>query len=491
LKENDGSLKSPKSNNENPFTTKSKLSRTPDNVFTKEGKSERLLPTTPIIKTTAPESIIKLTEKELIIPVINDWQDDKVVDIKDKEIQCEVIEATPVELTNAISESSPIAFLKVENFDEENINLDSNEQLNDEISCEMGNFLESDLDELSIDEVLMAFRDDAAAAEKAILMATTRGHLHPREFREYLKAFKSPTKPTPETEIDPNFSRIRSTLSKENHSVPTHYPRTDNTIISSSPKSSLLNMLAMADTPPINKSTDNDTSYRYSPATYSLPVKDPIKIITKQQEESKQFLRNRTEAMRLVVATAVASVTTLTSSSTSSAPTPSTSIVSISNPTLKVKPLVHSAIKVPLVHSAIKAPLVHSAIKVPVISIKQSAEIPVVEMGMEMEGFLPTKKLIRTPPKVNDFNSTVPIPIPLPLNVEENSKILSASKQDTDFVNIETEKSCINVNERIVVLNKSIDMITAPLENEGGEEMISSIDQKGLEMLVEVVPGKV
>lgn len=446
--------------------------------MTKKGKSEDSFVAIPII-TTASERLDE-TEQKLHIPemvvtkAIKNWQDDKLVDIKANDAQLEIVGSTGSELAHTMKESAHISVM-IDSPEEErsnngNMNSVVIEHIHDEITCEMRNFIESDLDELSIDEVLMAFRNDAVAAEKAILMATTRGHLHPREFREYLKAFKSPTKSIPEIQMDTTFSRTQTTMTKENNLAPTYYPRIDNTIASSSPKSSLLNMLSLADTPQsVKRTTGDDTDSLYSPVTscQDLPFKDSK---AKIQEESKQSLKDRTEAMRLVVAAAVASVTTLTTLTSSSSvvmsapPIPSSSsssTVPMKNISLEMKSLIQSAIKSPL--------------SIPV-------EIPILESGNEEEGFLPSKRLIHTPPKeiaVEGYD-TFPMSISQPIEAEKSlSKEPLVGKQDVDFVNMEgTEISCIK--NQLVALGGNDDRVTEVSLDNRIVDSQSSIEPKYL-----------
>ena len=86
--------------------------------------------------------------------------------------------ASAVSATSSSSSSSSI----VEN------NINSEEEVNG-LAAATGGF-----DQLSIAEILDAFREDAAAAEEALSLATSFGRLRPEEFREYLRAFRSPLK---------------------------------------------------------------------------------------------------------------------------------------------------------------------------------------------------------------------------------------------------------------------------------------------------------
>jgi hypothetical protein len=52
--------------------------------------------------------------------------------------------------------------------------------------------------ELCLNEILTAFREDKQMAEKALLFASRSGKLYPHEFREYIRAFRSPS-PKPMT----------------------------------------------------------------------------------------------------------------------------------------------------------------------------------------------------------------------------------------------------------------------------------------------------
>lgn len=262
------------------------------------------------------------------------------------------------------------------------------------------NSVESELNQLNIDEVLQAFRDDAEAAEKAIEMATICGRLHPKEFREYLQAFRSPIKQCDEQlmkdELEWNYTRTLSARIMSGIDSATTLSALPEIVAFSSPKSSLLNMLEMADTP-IEKITVRN-NLAYSPILMSVectpfagsddhwgtPLPKMEEDTVKGEASRHHSLKDRTETTRLAVAAAVASVSNIPFA------TPSYHDSTATECTQSENAIVPPAPK--MIRISVHVPCIAEQLSIPESLIAQSP-------GKEEEGFLPRKVMMRTPPK--------------------------------------------------------------------------------------------
>lgn len=366
--------------------------------------------------------------------------------------------------------------------------------------------IDTDLDELNIDEVLQAFRADAEAAEKAIVMATTCGRLHPTEFREYLKAFMSPkTKESikekenfcgnedskiTEEEINhnQNFSTTASTFLLEQRSneysnqkysnIPTSYKSMESNIFSS-PKSSLLNMLQMADTPIENNNIKSNEVLSRSPIN---ECKNSLLIINAENENNidnnlenqeiiidkdieqqhqrrelknnhdeelpSQTLKERATAMRLIVATAVASISNININIPFS--TPTHTIASTPPPQLDIEtPVVNPSqiTKNPHPNPIISKNMPTNISKIP----PQIDEQEILETKNLEEVFNPRRIMLRTPPRnipTSDSRESS-----IPENCSENilhKKSIERCVESSSLRNISVAKNVpLNVDKNV------------------------------------------
>ena len=215
-----------------------------------------------------------------------------------------------------------------------------------------------------LQEVLQAFRENAETAERALIMATACGKLHPKQFKEYLIAFMSPHRGGKITEVgnksmhenkDKNDATNEGEKKTENEKMPIDYlgidhlaaklAKTEQGLFQPSgqyyfvpahydqpkvleflsPKSSFLDMLEGADTPVassnISKKVCSPLAENMRECPFSInDCQDSVNpnvensVVTSGEcignavENRHQSLKSRTEAVRLVVATAVASV---------------------------------------------------------------------------------------------------------------------------------------------------------------------------------------
>jgi hypothetical protein len=296
------------------------------------------------------------------------------------------------------------------------------------------NSVESDLDQLNIDEILQAFRDDAKAAERAIEMATICGRLHPKEFREYLRAFRSP--PAKDLQritesltlqgslerVERNkdtiwdISRTQSALlvfsSDQNNLLPICHRMGQQSF--PSPKSSLLHFLEMADTP-IAMPPSQDISSNIVNADLASSEPEVTSVICEVEfsaaksakinvvEVKHLSIKDRADEVRIVVAAAVASVLNI--------PLPQTT----PSNTLPTQPI-------PL-------PVVHTQPPEVAENLRRCSEDNFSQMKEE-EGFHPKKVIMRTPPKVIEESVTetsTPIPSSVKLSNEPIPEITVAT----------------------------------------------------------------
>ena len=267
------------------------------------------------------------------------------------------------------------------------------------------NSIESDLDQLNIGEILQAFRDDAKAAERAIELATICGRLHPKEFREYLKAFRSPLpkgkqkcidgSPTLQGSFDGLQNNLYGDVSKTQLAL--LVPSTDlHNLLPvchrlgqqsfSSPKSSLLQFLEMADTPiglgsSQNCSPDVDMDYASSERGVKEVASEAESTALNRSktdivEVKHVSIKDRADEVRIVVAAAVASVSNIPLAQT----TPLNSLPTQPTP------------------QPISLPVVSSQLLESVVD-KRCSDDNFSQMKEE-EGFHPRKVMMRTPPKI-------------------------------------------------------------------------------------------
>lgn len=336
--------------------------------------------------------------------------------------------------------------------------------------------IESDLDQLNIDEVLQAFRDDAVAAEKAIEMATTCGRLHPKEFREYLQAFKSP-----ESKHDAIHDTDAEWITSDNQSM-FCFPRGENNLLPSfhrlesvthnSPKSALLNLLEMADTP-ITKELKSETRHEDeselenenenesrslmcfpippSSYSYSSPKEHSEVMSDKEVQGPPLSFKDRADAVRLVVAAAVASVSNI-AMSTPSAVQPSDSIIPDNVPLHPVKSVMPPAPKmarVPLI--------VPTIVDIPDTMDFFDAQNP----GEKSEVFNPKKVMARTPLKSGDSVLTY-----VPIMKDDSERVFfPENRNEIKMKRMSSDE--INSNE--IILNNC-----RPQQSERKRESISS-----------------
>jgi hypothetical protein len=334
------------------------------------------------------------------------------------------------------------------------------------------NSVESELNQLNIDEVLQAFRDDAEAAEKAIEMATICGRLHPKEFREYLRAFRSPIKQSDEQlmkdDLEWNYTRSQSARIVSGV-VSATLPTLPQTIAFSSPKSSLLNMLEMADTPigdisvrnnlacsPIQMSVEC-TSTPGNDDQWGTPLPKTEEENVKGETSRHQSLKDRTETTRLAVAAAVASVSSVSNfpfaTSTPSYPDSTTGIQCTQSGNAIVPPAPRM-VRIPLF-----VPSIAEQLSIP---DALTANTP----GKEEEGFLPSKVMMRTPPKCPEDTVLKSVPTEdfegktedkmaqqSEGNCNDDSVLLDANPIDSEM-HVDEMKEALSVNTS--VLNESI-----------------------------------
>ena len=210
---------------ENPFATKSKIRRTPDksnpegtsspvppplsivvepNVMAGSSRdyndSENVRPismnkeTTPRVQ--APLAIHKpvlvvATKKTVRSSSSSNSRSGPIQSVSNEEIRSRMSVAVEdkivVEVPISVAEQPVVSVDSRASSSTNENNINSEEGAN--ILTASGDF-----DQLSIAEILDAFREDAAAAEEALSLATSFGRLRPEEFREYLRAFRSPLK---------------------------------------------------------------------------------------------------------------------------------------------------------------------------------------------------------------------------------------------------------------------------------------------------------
>lgn len=270
------------------------------------------------------------------------------------------------------------------------------------------NSIESDLDQLNIGEILQAFRDDAKAAERAIELATICGRLHPKEFREYLRAFRSPPPKEKQRSIDGSLTLQGSFdgLQNDLHGYDVSktqlallVPSTDlHNILPvchrlgqqsfPSPKSSLLQFLEMADTPiglgvgsSQNCLSDVDVDFASSERevkeVFSEAESTAIKSSKTDIVELKHIsLKDRADEVRIVVAAAVASVSNI--------------------PLAQTTPL--NIFPTQPTPQPISLPVVSSQLLESIVD-KRCSDDNFSQMKEE-EGFHPRKVMMRTPPKI-------------------------------------------------------------------------------------------
>ena len=275
------------------------------------------------------------------------------------------------------------------------------------------NSIESDLDQLNIGEILQAFRDDAKAAERAIELATICGRLHPKEFREYLRAFRSPPPKEIEKGIDGSPTSQGSLDGLQNDLYGDDVSKTQLALLVPStdlhnilpvchclgqqsfpsPKSSLLHFLEMADTPiglgvgsSQNCLSDVDVDF----ASSVKEVKEVVSVAectankrskTDIVEVKHISIKDRADEVRIVVAAAVASVSNIPKAQT----TPLNSFPT--QPTLQ-----------PISPPVVSSHLLESQLLESIVD-KRCSDDNFSQMKEE-EGFHPRKVMMRTPPKI-------------------------------------------------------------------------------------------
>lgn len=415
-----------KSNNENPFRTKSRVERTPDISAIKRRKSVKsALPVRSVVEnqvdtcqiddtsfTSASPRQALFTEPRLSTfnifkgfalcheEVAADEEDNLVGTANDnfRQTKSEPLAKSEKSMVTEDVDDVPNSIIEAT----ESSNHDA---MDDSTSDNDLNSVESELNQLNIDEVLQAFRDDAEAAEKAIEMATICGRLHPKEFREYLRAFRSPNGKQSDDqimkeELEWNYTRTQSALilpGVEGASLPTVY-RPDS-LVFASPTSSLLNMLEMADTP-IEGAPARD-NLACSPILMSVectPIPEVDDVwgipVPKQEEETMKgeasrhhSLKDRTESTRLAVAAAVASVSNFPFATSTPSYPDSTTGMQTTQSGNAIVPLAPKMVRISLFVPSIAEQLR--------MSETPTAQIP----GKEEEAFLPRKVMMRTPPK--------------------------------------------------------------------------------------------
>ena len=320
------------------------------------------------------------------------------------------------------------------------------------------NSVESDLDQLNIDEILQAFREDAKAAERAIEMATICGRLHPKEFREYLRAFRSP--PAKDLQRITESLTLQGSLDRVERNKDTKWDisRTQSALLVSSsvqnnllpichrlgqqsfpsPRSSLLHFLEMADTPitmpPSQNISSNIVSVDF--ASSERELKSVICEVEFSAAKSAKInvvevkhlsIKDRADEVRIVVAAAVASVLNI--------PLPQTTPSS----TLSTQPIPLS--------------VVHAQLPEVAENLRRCSEDNFSQMKEE-EGFHPKKVIMRTPPKVIEDTvaaTSTPIPSFVKLSNEPIAEIISETLSH-DFM----ENTAIAKNESVAQLTDNI-----------------------------------
>jgi hypothetical protein len=319
------------------------------------------------------------------------------------------------------------------------------------------NSVESDLDQLNIDEILQAFRDDAKAAERAIEMATICGRLHPKEFREYLRAFRSP--PAKDLQRITESLTLQGSLERVERNKDTVWDisRTQSALLVSSsdqnnllpichrlgqqsypsPKSSLLHFLEMADTPvavpPSEDISSNIVNVDF--ASSEPEVKSVICEVKFSAAKSAKInvvevkhlsIKDRADEVRIVVAAAVASVLNI--------PLPQTTPSS----TLPTQPIALSVVQTQLPEVA--------------ESLRRCSEDNFSQMKEE-EGFHPKKVIMRTPPKViEDAVAATSTPIPSVVKISSDPiPEITVATVSNDFL----ENTVIAENESVAQLTES------------------------------------
>lgn len=450
-------------NTENPFMTKSKLPRTPDNVNIEKRKSignVLIIPTfstevgndTKIVKQNVEEAyspmgkeqsqvVLKVNEEcstppRIVEQTLNTTERiDSSNNNNNKEISNDHTLETEkekiiIEPSNVIVEEVEESGLFIRN---ENIikTGDISSEVK-EVLVEKG----SDLEQLSIDEVLHAFREDAESAEKAIVMATSYGRLHPKEFREYLKAFRSPTKlNTSNTSIQSSEKEETNLLQSHTTSTivePTYYDIPDNAVISSSPKSSLLKMLQFADSPVAGGETHcpTDTSTQSPPINSEENVEDSLPA-----EPKVQSMKDRADIMRMIVAAAVASISAITAAATPlSAPMAGAQMHPRSKtPLLHRAPRVHAPVVPPSAAPTVLTTVPSISTVVPVPALASPIPTPATPTNKE-DGFIPKKRLVRTPPKPVAVDEISQTDTAIQLQYPDSSIVDSSSSSASNFL---------------------------------------------------------
>lgn len=316
------------------------------------------------------------------------------------------------------------------------------------------NSVESDLDQLNIDEILQAFRDDAKAAERAIEMATICGRLHPKEFREYLRAFRSP--PAKDLQRITESLTLQGSLERVERNKDTVWDisRTQSALLVSSsdqnnllpichrlgqqsfpsPKSSLLHFLEMADTPiampPSQDISSNIVNVDF--ASSEPEVKSVICEVAFSAAKSARInvvevkhlsIKDRADEVRIVVAAAVASVLNI--------PLPQTT----PSNTLPTQPIALS--------------VVHTQPPEVAENLRRCSEDNFSQMKKE-EGFHPKKVIMRTPPKIIEESvaaTSTPIPSSVKISNDPIPEITVATVSH-DFL----ENTVIAENESVALL---------------------------------------
>ena len=431
--------------NENPFTTKSMLCRTPDANSSIKRKSTGKLQELPVLDSKQNESVTTAMKIEEIVS--------PAVFVESSTAQ------TCVDRPSYFEERSFMKFAGLETFSNPLVHSNedtesTDEEIEDIMSAEysMSSFcttkaqdtIDADLDKLNIVEVLQAFRADAEAAERAIVMATQCGKLHPKEFREYLRAFMSPKMKDSQNEngfenisqnraqLDNNqlykLSRTESAFllrNKEDSIISNVYNPSEANLISS-PKTSLLSMLENADTPIAEEKRISSKFHNTSPII-AHKIGSPATIDNcsenveekniesrvsgkdnekeKNEESRAQVLKSRTIAMQMAVATAVASVSNINIPIILSTP-----ISTIVHSSISTHPsIIYSAnktVKIPnSVSASIKSTTKNVLSKIPSKIVEVEVEIEIIETGKIDDVFNPRRIMLRTPPKNSSVDS--------------------------------------------------------------------------------------
>ncbi len=153
------------------------LSEYSDSVHKNTVPTETVTTIEPVVDApVAPEPITPaVTEEILIVEPITAVLSDTIVNNSAINANNEAIE--PLKHSEVMQAPSPEKLIPV-------IHTTSTTIQHDEVSKRR----------MSIEDLLIAFREDAEAAENAMYYAATSGRLLPNEFRDYIKAFRSPPK---------------------------------------------------------------------------------------------------------------------------------------------------------------------------------------------------------------------------------------------------------------------------------------------------------